>query len=172
MTLLGGTSGYKVLCVSKIGYYQVYDSTENSWSTLQHTPAYICSPWNQAASDDGTTLYFMHIFSKGLVSYDTIKGTWRHVVFPLPTESDKHVLAGCGGKIILVGQLCKNDGACLCIWELQKTETTMLWKEVDMMPEDWYLDFYKLTCLGNNGLLMLALSSRQKNLVVTYDPLS
>ncbi|KAL0335958.1 UNVERIFIED_CONTAM: F-box only protein 6 [Sesamum radiatum] len=75
------------------------------------------------------------------------------------------------GRIMLVGLLTKNAATCVCIWELQKM--TLLWKEVDRMPNIWCLEFYgkhvRMTCLGNKGLLMLSLRSRQMNRLVTYD---
>ncbi|KAK9143414.1 hypothetical protein Syun_012814 [Stephania yunnanensis] len=53
---------------------------------------------------------------------------------------------------------------------------TLLWKEVDRMPNIWCLKFYgkhvRMTCLGNKGLIMLSLRSKQMNRLVTYDVLS
>ncbi|GJN16893.1 hypothetical protein PR202_gb03919 [Eleusine coracana subsp. coracana] len=75
------------------------------------------------------------------------------------------------GRVMLVGLLCKNAATCVCIWELQKM--TLLWKEVDRMPNIWCLEFYgkhmKMTCLGNSGLLMLSLKAKRMNRLVTYN---
>ncbi|PPD74999.1 hypothetical protein GOBAR_DD28076 [Gossypium barbadense] len=75
---------------------------------------------------------------------------------------------------MLVGLLTKNAATCACIWELQKM--TLLWKEVDRMPNVWCLEFYgkhvRMTCSGNEGLLMLQMRSRQMNRLVTYNVMS
>ncbi|KAF0925522.1 hypothetical protein E2562_016709 [Oryza meyeriana var. granulata] len=53
---------------------------------------------------------------------------------------------------------------------------TLLWKEVDRMPNIWCLEFYgkhmKMTCLGNSGLLMLSLKAKRMNRLVTYNLLN
>ncbi|GKA11751.1 F-box only protein 6-like protein [Tanacetum coccineum] len=58
------------------------------------------------------------------------------------------------------------------VWK-QFTKMTLLWKEVDRMPNIWCLEFYgkhiKMSCLGNRGLLMLSLRSKMMNRLVTYD---
>lgn len=96
---------------------------------------------------------------------------WKQYAIPVPPHLSDHTLAECGGRIMLVGLVTKNAATCVCIWELQKM--TLLWKEVDRMPNIWCLEFYgkhvRMTCLGNKGLLMLSLRSRQINRLVTYD---
>ncbi|KAL6529068.1 F-box only protein 6 [Orobanche hederae] len=167
---------YKILWVGCEGEYQVYDSSKNSWARPGSMPPNIKLPLalnfrSQAVSADGK-LYFMRSGPDGLLSYDMENGIWKQAVVPIPTPylSD-HALAECGGKIMLVGLLSKNAATCVCIWELQKM--TLLWKEVDRMPNVWCLEYYgkhvRMTCLGNRGLLMLSLRSRQMNRLVTYD---
>ncbi|KAL7198757.1 hypothetical protein ACSBR2_021123 [Camellia fascicularis] len=121
-------------------------------------------------SIDGT-LYFMRTDPDGIVSYNMVTEVWKQFLIPSPLHLSDHALAECGGQIILVGLLTKNAATCVCIWELQKM--TLLWKEVDRMPNIWCLEFYgkhvRMTCLGNKGLLMLSLRSRQMNRLVSYD---
>ncbi|PIN11310.1 hypothetical protein CDL12_16091 [Handroanthus impetiginosus] len=177
MTLNGdsASSGYKILWVGCEGEYEVYDSTKNSWTCPGSMPPNIKLPLalnfrSQAVSVDGT-LYFMRSRPDGILSYDMKNGTWKQFVIPAPPHLTDHTLAECGGRIMLVGLLTKNAATCVCIWELQKM--TLLWKEVDRMPNIWCLEFYgkhvRMTCLGNKGLLMLSLRSRQMNRLVTYD---
>ncbi|KAK1318939.1 F-box only protein 6 [Acorus calamus] len=75
------------------------------------------------------------------------------------------------GRLMLVGLLTKNAATCVGVWELQRM--TLLWKEVDRMPNIWCLEFYgkhvRMTCLGNRGLIMLSLRSSQMSRLVTYD---
>ncbi|GLT38875.1 hypothetical protein SLA2020_130930 [Shorea laevis] len=177
MTLNGKSAclGYKILWVGCDGEYEVYDSVKNSWSQPGSMPADLKLPlslnfWSQAVSIDGT-LYFMRSDPEGIVSYDMITGVWKQFIIPTPLHLSDQTLAECEGRIMLVGLLTKNAATCVCIWELQKM--TLLWKEVDRMPNIWCLEFYgkhiRMTCLGNKGLLMLSLRSRQMNRLVTYN---
>lgn len=177
MTLNGKSSisGYKILWVGCEGEYEVYDSKNNSWTRPGSMPSNIKLPLalnfrSQAVSVEGT-LYFMRSDPDGLLSYDTENGIWKQFAIPGPPHLSDLTLAECGGRIMLVGLLTKNAATCVCIWELQKM--TLLWKEVDRMPNIWCLEFYgkhvRMTCLGNKGLLMLSLRSRQMNRLVTYD---
>ncbi|KAL0297113.1 UNVERIFIED_CONTAM: F-box only protein 6 [Sesamum radiatum] len=177
MTLNGksASSGYKILWVGCGGEYEVYDSEKNCWTRTGNMPSSIKLPLaldfrSQAVSVD-EMLYFMRSDPDGLVSYDTITGTWKQFAIPAPPHLSDHTIAECGGRIMLVGLLTKNAATCVCIWELQRM--TLLWKEVDRMPNIWCLEFYgkhvRMTCLGNKGLLMLSLRSRQMNRLVTYD---
>ncbi|KAL3835704.1 hypothetical protein ACJIZ3_010440 [Penstemon smallii] len=167
--------GYKILWVGSEGEYEIYDSKKNSWARSGPTPPNIKLPLalnfrSQAVSVD-KTLYFMRSDPDGLVSYDMVSGTWTQFVIPNPAFLSDHTIAEYEGRIMLVGLLTKNAATCVCIWELQKM--TLLWKEVDRMPNIWCLEFYgkhvRMTCLGNKGLLMLSLRSRQMNRLVTYD---
>ncbi|KAL3501010.1 hypothetical protein ACH5RR_035459 [Cinchona calisaya] len=177
MTLNGKSinGGYKIIWVGCDGEYEVYDSMQNCWTRPGSIPSNIKLPLalnfrSQAVSIDGT-LYFMRSDPDGIVSYDTVSGSWKQFIIPSPLHLSDHTLAVSEGRIMLVGLLTKNAATCLCIWELQKM--TLLWKEVDRMPNIWCLDFYgkhvRMTCLGNKGLLMLSLRSRQMNRLVTYD---
>lgn len=175
---LNGTStsaGYKILWVGCDGEYEIYDSVKNSWIHPGNMPASIKMPLSlnfrsQAVSID-SMLYFMRSDPDGIVSYNMVSGVWKQDIIPAPVHLTDHTLAECDGRIILVGLLTKNAATCVCIWELQKM--TLLWKEVDRMPNIWCLDFYgkrvRMTCLGNKGLLMLSLRSRQMNRLVTYN---
>ncbi|XP_073037151.1 F-box only protein 6-like isoform X1 [Primulina eburnea] len=177
MTLNGRSadSGYKIIWVGCEGEYEVYDSTKNHWTRPGIMPSNIKLPLSlnfrsQAVSVD-RTLYFMRSDPEGLVSYNMDTGIWKQFLIPGPPHLSDHTLAECGGRIMLVGLLTKNAATCVCIWELQKM--TLLWKEVDRMPNIWCLEFYgkhvRMTCLGNKGLLMLSLRSRQMNRLVSYD---
>lgn len=177
MTLNEGPpgSGYKILWVGCEGEYEVYDSTKNSWARPGVMPPSIKLPLalnfrSQIVSVDGM-LYFMRSDPDGVLCYDMENGVWKQYVIPVPPHLSDQTLAECGGRIMLVGLLSKNAATCVCIWELQRM--TLLWKEVDRMPNVWCLDFYgkhvRMTCLGNKGLLMLSLRSRQMNRLVTYD---
>ncbi|KAL8535091.1 hypothetical protein ACS0TY_010927 [Phlomoides rotata] len=177
MTLTGssGRSGYKILWVGCEGEHEVFDSTKNSWIRGGNMPPNIKLPLalnfrSQAVCVEGV-LYLMRSEPDGLLSYDMEKGIWKQFVVPVPAHLSDHTLAECGGRIMLVGLLTKNAATCVCIWELQKM--TLLWKEVDRMPNIWCLEFYgkhvRMTCLGNKGLLMLSLRSKQMNRLVTYD---
>ncbi|XP_015894328.3 F-box only protein 6 [Ziziphus jujuba] len=177
MTLNGSSArgGYKILWLGCDGEYEVYDSVKNSWTHPGNMPSNIKVPLSlnfqsQTVSVDGT-LYFMRSDPEGIVSYDMVTGVWKQYIIPAPLHLTDHTLAECGGRIMLVGLLTKNAATCVCIWELQKM--TLLWKEVDRMPNIWCLEFYgkhvRMTCLGNKGLLMLSLRSRQMNRLVTYN---
>ncbi|KAG7975414.1 hypothetical protein I3843_06G097400 [Carya illinoinensis] len=177
MTLNGNstTGGYKILWVGCNGEFEVYDSVKNSWIHPGNMPSYIKLPLSlnfrsQAVSIDGT-LYFMRSDPEGIVSYDMVTGVWKQYIIPAPLHLTDYTLAEYGGQIMLVGLLTKNAATCVCIWELQKM--MLLWKEVDRMPNIWCLEFYgkhvRMTCLGNKGLLMLSLRSRQMNRLVTYN---
>ncbi|XP_043725258.1 F-box only protein 6-like [Telopea speciosissima] len=180
MTLNGCSTdkGYKILWVGYDGEYEVYDSFKNTWIHPGSMPPNIKLPLSlnfqsQSISVDGT-LYFMCAEPEGIVSYDMATGVWKQFAIPSPPHLADHAIAECRGRIMLVGLLTKNAATCVCIWELQKM--TLLWKEVDRMPNVWCLDFYgkhvRMACLGNKGLLMLSLRLGQMNRLVTYDILS
>lgn len=169
------SGGYKVLWLGCDGEYEVYDSLKEKWSRPGNIPSNMQLPLSlnfrsQAVSID-STLYFMRTNPEGIVSYDMDTGVWKEFTIPAPPYLTDHSLAECGGQLMLVGLLSKNAATCVCIWELQKM--TLLWKEVDRMPNIWCLEFYgkhvRMTCLGNKGLLMLSLRSKQMNRLVTYD---
>ncbi|CAN1313542.1 F-box only protein 6 [Linum perenne] len=169
---------YKILWVGCDGEYEVYDSVRNSWTRPGIMPSHIKLPLSlnfrsQAVSIDNV-LYFMRSEPEGIVSYDMVSGVWKQFAIPDPLHLSDHTLAECEGRIMLVGLLTKNAATCVCIWELQRM--TLLWKEVDRMPNLWCLEFYgkhvRMTCLGNKGLLMLSLRSRQMNRLVTYNVVS
>ncbi|KAL5552621.1 hypothetical protein UlMin_040022 [Ulmus minor] len=177
MTLNGSSTsdGYKIFWVGCDGEYEVYDSLNNSWNRPGNMPSSIKLPLSlnfrsQAVSIDGT-LYFMRSNPEGVVSYDMVTGVWKQYIIPAPMHLSDYILAECGGRIMLVGLLTKNAATCVCIWELQKM--MLLWKEVDRMPNIWCLEFYgkhvRMNCLGNKGLIMLSLRSRQMNRLVTYN---
>ncbi|KAJ1382070.1 Kelch-type beta propeller [Sesbania bispinosa] len=177
MTINGNStgSGYKILWVGCDGEYEVYDSLTNSWSRPGNMPGGMKLPlslnFRSQAVSVGSTLYFMRSDPEGIISYDMATGVWKQYIIPAPLHLTDHTLAECDGQIMLVGLLTKNAATCVCIWELQKM--TLLWKEVDRMPNIWCLDFYgkhvRMTCLGNKGLLMLSLRSKQMNRLVTYN---
>ncbi|XXG47079.1 hypothetical protein AAC387_Pa02g1779 [Persea americana] len=177
MTLSGSStsSGYKILWVGCNGDHEVYDSVGNSWTRPGNMPPSIKLPLSlnfrsQAVSINGI-LYFMCAEPDGILSYDMASGVWKQYVIPPPPHLTDYTLAESRGQIMLVGLLTKNAATCVCIWELQRM--TLLWKEVDRMPNVWCLEFYgkhvRMTCLGNRGLLMLSLRSRQMSRLVTYD---
>ncbi|RDY05504.1 F-box only protein 6 [Mucuna pruriens] len=177
MTVNGNSTGpgYKILLVDCNGEYEIYDSVTKSWSHPGNMSADIKLPlslsFRSHAISIDSTLYFMHSDPEGIVSYDMATGIWTQYIIPAPSHLTDHTLAECDGRILLVGLLTKNAATCICIWELQKM--TFLWKEVDRMPNVWCLDFYgkhvRMSCLGNKGLLMLSLRSRQMNRLVTYN---
>ncbi|KAL9369786.1 hypothetical protein Peur_040985 [Populus x canadensis] len=172
------SGGYKILWVCCDGEHEVYDSLKNSWTRPGSMPSCIKLPlslnFRSQAVSLGGTLYFMRSDPEGIVSYNMVTGVWKQSIIPAPHHLSDRTLAQCEGRIILVGLLTKNAATCVCIWELQKM--TLLWKEVDRMPNIWCLDFYgkhvRMTCLGNSGLLMLSLRSRQMNRLVTYNLVS
>ncbi|KAE8705478.1 F-box only protein 6 [Hibiscus syriacus] len=169
------TGGYSVMWVGGDGECEVYDSVKNSWTRLGTMPLNIkVSPSHNFQSravfvDD--TLYFMRSDPEGIVSYNMETGVCKQFIIPAPVHLSDHSLAEYKGRIMLIGLLTKNAATCVCIWELQKM--TLLWKEVDRMPNIWCLEFYgkhvRMTCSGNKGLLMLHLRSRQMNRLVTYN---
>ncbi|XP_052186235.1 F-box only protein 6 isoform X2 [Diospyros lotus] len=177
MTLNGEltSGGYKILWVDCNGEYEVYDSIENSWTCPGSMPSAVKLPlslnFRTRAVSIGHTIYFMRLDPDGIVSYNTATGVWMQFVVPAPVHLRDRALVERNGQIMLVGLLTKNAATCVCVWELQKM--TLLWKEVDRMPNIWCLEFYgkhiRMTCLGNKGLLMLSLRSRQVNQLVTYD---
>lgn len=167
--------GYKILWVGRDGEYEIYDSLKNSWSRPGNLPSSIRLPlslnFRSHTVSIGSSVYFMRSDPEGIVSYDMGSRVWKEYLIPSPPNSTDHYLAECGGRVYLVGLLTKNAATCVCVWELQKM--MLLWKEVDRMPNVWCLEFYgkhvRMTCLGNKGLLMLSLRSRQMNRIVTYD---
>ncbi|XP_066307866.1 F-box only protein 6-like [Miscanthus floridulus] len=177
MVLNGRSSsdGYKVMWLGNDGTYEVYDSTKNMWSCPGTFPPGIKLPlalnFRSQPVAVGSTVYFMCAEPDGVLSCDVSTGIWRQFAIPLPLHLTDHTLAEFQGRVMLVGLLCKNAATCVCIWELQKM--TLLWKEVDRMPNIWCLEFYgkhmKMTCLGNSGLLMLSLKAKRMNRLVTYN---
>ncbi|KAJ6428382.1 hypothetical protein OIU84_023750 [Salix udensis] len=151
------SGGYKILWVCCDGEHEVYDSLKNSWTRPGSMPSCIKLPlslnFRSQAVSLGGTLYFMRSDPEGIVSYNMVTGVWKQSIIPAPHHLSDHTLAECEGRIILVGLLKKNAATCVCIWELQKM--TLLWKEVDRMPNIWCLDLYgkhvRMTCLGNSG---------------------
>ncbi|KAF3588331.1 hypothetical protein F2Q69_00028045 [Brassica cretica] len=178
MTLNGNSTsdGYKVLWVGCEGEYEVYDSSSNVWTKRGTIPSYIKLPvllnFKSQPVAIKSTLYFMLTEPEGILSYDMVSGQWKQYIIPGPPDLSDHTLAECGERLLLVGLLTKNAATCVCIWELQKM--TLLWKEVDRMPNIWCLEFYgkhvRMNCLGNKGcLMMLSLRSRQMNRLITYN---
>ncbi|KAI3720423.1 hypothetical protein L6452_21339 [Arctium lappa] len=169
------SGGYRIMWVGSDGEYEVYDSTKNSWTCPGSMPACIKMPLSLNFRSQPVTvdrsIYFLRSNPDGLVLYDIETGVWKQFTVPAPLQLCDHTLAEGGGRIMLVGLVTKNAATCVCIWELQKM--TLLWKEVDRMPNIWCLEFYgkhiRMSCLGNRGLLMLSLRSRIMNQLVTYD---
>ncbi|CAA0820096.1 F-box only protein 6 [Striga hermonthica] len=169
--------GYKVIWVGCGGDYEVYESGRGSWGRGGMVPSSVRVPlglnFRSPAACVGGALHFLRSEPDGLLTYDVGSGAWGQVAVPLPPCSGDHALAeGGGGRVLLLGLLTKNAATCVCVWELQRM--TLLWKEVDRMPNVWCLEFYgkndvRMTCLGNKGLIMLSLRSRQLNRLVTYD---
>ncbi|KAF5793718.1 putative F-box domain, galactose oxidase/kelch, beta-propeller, kelch-type beta propeller [Helianthus annuus] len=172
-----GSGAYRIMWVRSDGEYEVYDSKSNTWMCPGGMPACIKLPLSlnfrsHPVTVDGC-MYFLRSDPDGIVSYDMETGIWKQFTVPAPVQLSDHTLAECGGRIMLVGLVSKNAATCVCIWELQKM--SLLWKEVDRMPNVWCLEFYgkpiKMSCLGNRGLLMLSLRSKMMNRLVTYDVL-
>lgn len=169
------SSGYTIVWLGTNGDIEIYDSLKSIWTRPGSLPPSIMLPlslnFRSQAVSVGSTLYFMRADPDGIVSYDVATGGWKQFIIPSPLYLTDHTLAECEGQVLLVGLLSKNAATCVCIWELQKM--TLLWKEVDRMPNIWCLEFYgkhvRMTCLGNQGLLMLSLRSRRLNRLVTYD---
>ncbi|XP_071690888.1 F-box only protein 6-like [Rutidosis leptorrhynchoides] len=170
-----GSGAYQIMWVGSDGEYEVYDSTKSTWTCPGVMPACIKLPLSLNFRSQPVTvdqsMYFLRSDPDGIVSYNMETGTWKQFTVPAPAHLSDHTLAECGGRIMLVGLITKNAATCVCIWELQKM--TLLWKEVDRMPNIWCLEFYgkhiKMSCLGNTGLLMLSLRSKMMNRLVTYD---
>ncbi|CAA2991380.1 F-box only 6-like [Olea europaea subsp. europaea] len=168
-------AGYKILCVSCDGEYEIYDSTKNSWGRSGRLPSNIKCPLDlnfksQVVSIDGM-LYFMHSDPDGIVYYNMTTGVWKQILIPAHPHLSDHTLAERGGKLMLVGLVNNSASTCICIWELQ--QMTFLWKLVDRMPTLWCLEFYgksvELDFLANKGLVMISLRSRHKYRLITYD---
>ncbi|KAF3778003.1 F-box only protein 6 [Nymphaea thermarum] len=144
MTLSAKGNAYEIMWLEANGDYEVYSSVCNSWTRPGSLPSHIKLPLDlnfrsQAVAID-QVLYFMRANPDGLVSYNMESHVWRQFSIPLPPHSTDHILAECRGRIILIGLLTKNAATCVCIWELQKM--TLLWKEVDRMPNMMCLEFY------------------------------
>lgn len=168
--------GYMIIWVDRDGEYEIYDSQKNLWTRPgRNLPSNIKPPlalnFRSHSVSIGPRIYFMRFDPEGIVCYDMDSLDWSQYLIPTPPDSSDHTLARCGARVLLVGLVTKNAATCVCIWELQKM--MLLWKEVDRMPNEQCLEFYgkhvRMTCLGNVGLLMLSLRSRQMNRIVTYD---
>ncbi|KAL9691462.1 hypothetical protein QQ045_011886 [Rhodiola kirilowii] len=180
MTSKGNSStmGYKILWLKSDGEHEIYDSEKDSWSCpgsmMSSVRLPLCLNFQSQSICVGDTLYFMRSEPDGLVSYNMASGLWKQSIIPKPPHIMDDTLAECEGRIMLVGLLTKNAATCVCVWELQKM--TLLWKEVDRMPNILCLEFYgkhvRMTCLGNSGLLLVSLRYRQINRLVTYNILS
>ena len=164
---MNGNTGYMVL---KLGYareYEIYDSVTKCWSHLGKIPECIKWPgfiiFNHVSIDN--TLYFKHEEPEGILSYDTSTGVWtQHLIQALFDLT----LAEVDGRIMLVGLVTENYDTCLCIWEVQKM--TFLLKEVDRVPfSEFNGRLIDLTCLGNKGLLLCCLKSRNRYRMITYN---
>ncbi|KAG6405575.1 hypothetical protein SASPL_133166 [Salvia splendens] len=171
--------GYKILCVGSDGDYQVYDSAINSWISPGSMPPSIKLPLEltvfmcREVATEGR-LYFMGSEPDGILSYEVNTGMWRQYAVSAPPHMSLsgHTVAESGGRIMMVGLLKEDAASCVSIWELEMT--TLLWKEVDRMPNEWCLEFYgkkyvTMHCLGNEALLMLSLRTSYKNRLFTYN---
>ncbi|XP_006848250.2 F-box only protein 6 isoform X2 [Amborella trichopoda] len=175
MILNEGDTSYKILWLGCNGDFEVFDSISNTWARSGSMPTDIKIPlalnFRSQAVSIGGSLYFMRTNPDGLVIYDSNIGAWQQLVIPPPPQATDLVLAQCGSRIMLVGLLSRNAATCVCVWELQRM--TLLWKEVDRMPNIMCLEFYgkqvRMSCLGNRGLVLLSLRSRQLNRLVVYD---
>ncbi|CAA2965280.1 F-box only 6-like isoform X2 [Olea europaea subsp. europaea] len=168
-------AGYKIVCISCDGEYEIYDSAKNSWGCPGSLPTNIKRPLNlniksQAVSIEGT-LYFMHSNPDGIVCYNMMIEVWKQILIPAPLHLSDYTVAECGGKLMLVGLENNIAMTCISVWELQKM--TLLWKLVDRMPTQFCLDFYgkpvELDFLANKGLVMMSLRSKRKYRLITYD---
>ncbi|XP_042008985.1 F-box only protein 6-like [Salvia splendens] len=170
--------GYKILCVGSEGDFQVLDSANNSWISPGSMPPSIKLPLAlrafmcEAVSIEGR-LYFMQSGPDRLLSYEVNTGMWRQYIVPNPPHMSLrgHTVAESEGRIMLVGLLKENAASCVCIWELEMT--TLLWNEVDRMPNKLCLEFHgkknvTMSCLGNKALLMLSLATSHMNRLFTY----
>ncbi|XP_020595746.1 F-box only protein 6 [Phalaenopsis equestris] len=177
MVLTANTANgsYKVVLLGCNGDHEVYDSALDHWSHQGSLPQSIKLPFTLNFRSPtvciGSTIYFMLSNPDGILTYNVATGVWKQYVIPLPLRITDHTIAECQGKVLLVGLLSKNAATCVCIWELQKM--TLLWKEVDRMPNISCLEYYgkhvKMTCVGNQGVLMLSLRSIRSNRFITYD---
>ncbi|CAM8988440.1 unnamed protein product [Rhodiola kirilowii] len=181
MTSNGKSSneGYKILWLSSSdGKFEVYDSERGSWSCRVSMDLSIrrplCLKFKSRTISIGDTIYFLRSRPHGLVSYDMASGAWQESIIPAPPylATMECSLAECRGRIMLVGVL--KTVTCVCVWELQKM--TLLWKEVDRMPNIWCLEFntnpMRMSCLSNKGILLLSLKSRQTSMQVMYNLMS
>ncbi|PWA69831.1 F-box associated interaction domain-containing protein [Artemisia annua] len=170
-----GKGAYSIMWLATNGEYEVYDSIKNSWTREGTMPDCIKLPlslnFNMQIVAAGGLMYLLRSDPDGILSYDMESRVWKQYLVPAPPQSRDHALAECGGRIMLVGLVTKNAATCVSVWELQKM--TLLWKEVDRMPNVMCLEFYgkhvKLSCLGNKGLLMLSLETKMMNRLITYD---
>ena len=170
-----GSSGYKIVWLGSNGEHEVYDSIQNSWTCPGVLPPSIKLPLSLNLRSHtvsiGSTIYFLCTSPDSILSYDVANNVWKRLIVPMPLDTRDRTLAESGGKLILVGLLSKNAATCVSVWELQRM--TLLWKEVDRMPNVWCLDFYGkhvwMTCISNQGLLMLSLRSKRMNRLVSYD---
>lgn len=170
-----GETCYKIMWLQSNGDHEVYDSVNNSWTRPGMMPPSIKLPLRLNLGSHtvsiGNTIYFVRTNPDGIVSYDVVTGAWKQLIVPFPPHLRYWTLAEDGGQLLLVGLLSKNAATCIGVWELQKM--TLLWKEVDRMPNMWCLEFYGkrtwMSCIGNRGLLMLSLTSKQLQRLVSYD---
>ncbi|KAI3812413.1 hypothetical protein L1987_17121 [Smallanthus sonchifolius] len=167
--------GYQIMLVASNGEYEVYDSIINRWTCVGSLPDCINLPILLNVSSQivaaNRLMYFLRSDPHGIVSFDMESRVWEQYLVPPPPHSRDHALVECGGRIMMMGLVTKNAASCVSVWELQKM--TLLWKEVDRMPNVMSLEFYgkhvTLSCLGNSGLIMLSLESETMNRLVTYD---
>ncbi|KAK1259881.1 F-box only protein 6 [Acorus gramineus] len=168
--------GYKILWLGCNGDHEIYDSTENRWTHPGNIPPTVKLPlslnFRSQPVPIESKLCFMRSDPDGILTYDVVSGAWKQFVIPLPRHLSDCALAESGGRLMLVGLLTKNAASCVGVWELQRM--SLLWKEVDRMPNIWCLEFYgkhvRMSCLGNQGrLILLSLRSSQTNRLVTYD---
>nr|GEY69219.1 hypothetical protein [Tanacetum cinerariifolium] len=142
MTINEKSRSYQIMWVGSDGEYEVYDSIKNTWTCPGRMPACIKLPlslnFRSQPVTVGGSMYFLRSDPDGIVSYDIETGVWKQFTVPSPLHLSDHALAECSGRIMLVGLLTKNAATCVCVWELQKM--TLLWKEVDRMPNIWCLE--------------------------------
>ncbi|KAL8201354.1 hypothetical protein R6Q57_012693 [Mikania cordata] len=163
--------GYQIMLVASNGEYEVYDSISNRWTCLGRLPKSVVRKFSLKSVAANGLMYFFRSNPPGIVSFDTESRVWKEYLVPPPPYSRDHALVECGGRIMMVGLVTKNTANCVSVWELQKM--TLLWKEVDRMPNVMSLEFYgkhvKLFCLGDSALIMLSLESGMMIRLVTYD---
>ncbi|XP_074567968.1 F-box only protein 6-like [Curcuma longa] len=169
------SNGYKIVWLGCNGDHEIYDSIRKCWTHCADFPPSIKLPlslnFRSQTVSIGSTIYFMHAEPNGILAYDVATSVWKQYLIPSPPHITDHTLAEYEGQILLVGLVTKNAATCIYIWEMQKM--TLLWKEVDRMPNIWCLELYgkhvRMTCLGNHGLLMLSLRSKRMNRLVMYN---